>query len=355
MERIKHESLQREDMHLKTSENLQTDLRLLTNTLDEKDALARKYASDISETKLQLDQRNEQLSRLNKELVNSHLDNDALLKENNNADQDLRALFNSRKQAENEANNLLLLNDKITKSRIASDDNVRSTEIELVQHNRKLEDLKALLNDTKNAVFQKETDLDHANQQRNESRTEADRLLLKNHQLQGERDIFLKKREDLGYQISESKKKLDSAYIMMDSREKDLKETQNGIAYSERKAFEAKEEQLKLQKENETLQILLDKYRNDANLEKQLREEERFRKLQLSQEKRKLEQQAIQKELEAKAVKRELEKVQDTHERLLDNKDQLSQEINAIKQHANLLQSQNTTVFALDCLIFLVA
>ena len=66
--------------------------------------------------------------------------------------------------------------------------------------------------------------------------------------------------------------------------------------------------------------------------------------MELELEKKKLENETLSKDIEARSAKKELEKIRDTHGMLLEGHVQRTEELNALKQHAEVLENQNATL-----------
>ncbi len=95
-----------------------------------------------------------------------------------------------------------------------------------------------------------------------------------------------------------------------------------------------------LRNKNEIMRILLEKYKNEAELEKLHRAEQSVRNYELVRAKDRLSADVLLKKAEARSALRELRRM-DTA-KLLEEQDQAATELDAIRQHARLLEGQNS-------------
>ena len=160
---------------------------------------------------------------------------------------------------------------------------------------------------------------------------ESERLLDANLNLQVEKRALSRKEIELELELRKSKLKLDDALLLVEVKEKDMKSATRADVN-------------KLEQENESLRFLLEKYRNDVETQKRLRNDEIYQKLEIEREKKRVANEALDKELEARRAKRELAQYQESHGQLLDERSQILGELDTLKDHTELLASQNASV-----------
>ena len=347
-QRLDRDAREREELHQRKSDNLQADARILRKTLEEKDGELQQTRKNIASYKALADEKNYEIEQLKKDLAQYEADNAALQQQKRGVEADLALTRDSKKAAENETDHLLLLNDQLNKKQADTEARLRDSEAELGRLSRALEAAELEHARAQREVDQAEKDLDIARQGRKLNQAEADKQLVLNNRLQDEKAQLLQRNKDLDLQVQRASQKLDETLSVVTMKEKELRNVRSGAAIAEDKGLAATDELRKAQKENESLHLLLDKYRDDVDFQKKLREEEALKKYQLADEKKRLEREALTKSLEARSAQRELEVVQDRHEQLLGEKEQLATELDAMKQHAGVLESQNVTVSARD-------
>ena len=131
---------------------------------------------------------------------------------------------------------------------------------------------------------------------------------------------------------------------MVEDKEKEFAAVRSNSLLVDSKALGAQQELRRFNQENEKLRTLVDKYKDDAQFQKRLRDQESTEKYRLEEEKQRLSKEAILKDIEARTAKKELEKYQDTHGQLIEERVMTSQELQALKEHTHLLESQNDNV-----------
>eukprot|EP00826_Nyctotherus_ovalis_P047221 TRINITY_DN5406_c0_g1_i1.p2 TRINITY_DN5406_c0_g1~~TRINITY_DN5406_c0_g1_i1.p2 ORF type:complete len:265 (-),score=93.66 TRINITY_DN5406_c0_g1_i1:276-1070(-) len=257
---------------------------------------------------------------------------------------DLGALIDSRRRAEMDLIRLKEVNETSVRGVDAAITKERNSGVDLDNVRRKLSSLENEL-----AIVQKDhshslSALDLASDKQRSTQLDLNRLLDINEKLKGENSSLVVRIGGLEREFGQLRQRLEDASVVLGAREKELLGVRSEIVHVEDKAAETASELAHIHKENDTLKVVTDKYRNDADFQKKFREEEARQKLMLEEEKRRLEREALSKELEARNVKKELEQMHLTSERLMGNHDQLNQELEALRQHADLLESHNVNV-----------
>ncbi len=350
-QRLDRDAQEREELHAKKSDNLQADARILRTSLNEKEADLQKTRASIASYRALADEKSYQVEQLKKDIAQYEADNAALRLQKRGVEGDLAQARETRKTAEAEVDHLLRLNDQLTKKQAETETRLRESELELARLSRTLEAAEAERARAERDVAQAEKDLDIARDSRRLNQAEVDKQLALNNRLQNEKAGLVQRQQDLEAQVLRTGQKLDDSMAFLAAKEKELRSIRASTSIAEDKGAAASEELRKAQKDNESLHLLLDKYRDDVDFQRKLREEEALRKLQLEDEKKRLENEALAKSIEARSAKRQLEAVQDQHVQLIDQKGQLANELDALKHHANLLESQNFTVTALYDLV----
>jgi chromosome segregation ATPase len=342
--RMDADAREKEDLQYKKNSNLQEELRSANDLLAELERKTRDLSSDLTAHKALTDEKNGEITKIKRDITNVDAENTRLLREKRNAEADLATVKDGQNAARSEGETLSSYNNKLMEAKALEEKKLREAELEVATLSRRLREAQGELEDTQTLRIQKEKDLEVAQDIKQSSELEADSLYVKNKKLQDEKADWQIRNKDLELQVKKVNAKIDDLSVLIDSREKDARSTRLSANSAENNGLALKEEIFKFKKDNETYSLLLDKYRSDVDIQKKLREEESLRKVQLSGEKKKLEREALLKDIEARSAKKELEKIQESHDRLLDSKIQASQELDAIKQHAELLESQNTLV-----------
>ena len=167
----------------------------------------------------------------------------------------------------------------------------------------------------------------------------------KNLKLKDEKSNALKKIGDLELLLKQSTKRLDEISGLIKENDREEKSLQSNLEYIKRKDNDNRNEIYRLQAANEGLQMLLNKYRNDMSEHRKFAEEMSNKRTKLQEQKDRLSRETLAKKLEAQTAKEELKKLKGSHGRLMEDHANTAQELEALKDHTLLLESQNWTVF----------
>ena len=341
------ESRDREDVHYKNNDELHADIRTLKLALEDKQKDVKNAVTDLAAYKGLVDDKGAEISDLKKDVANCAADNAELLRAKKNAETDLAVVFDGKKAAQTEGDRVALSNERTTAAEAQTAERLTQNRLESAELQRKIERVNGLITDLGAVKRGKDADIGVTLQGKSSNQLEADRLVSINAQLQDDNRNLEISAKDSELLLAKQRQKLDDALVVLSGNEKELLVARAGLSSADGKALETGDRARKLLRENEVLQSLLDKYRGDVELQRKLRLAETSKKLELEEDKKKLEREVIHKELEAHSAKRELERVHSDHGRLLDDHQQLSQELGAIKEHAELLESQNVNVSSL--------
>ena len=342
--RAERDAKDREDLLRNKADLLQVEVRRLNDNASDKQKFVKDTSVEVSAYKDLLAEKNDEISRLRDDLAKTTEETEILAKEKKSLENELESFTESRRAAEAEVMRLKDVSDKLVRSHDLTTLKERDTAMEVARLNRKLQDIESELSLAQKERGQRENDTEIARESKRTAQRDLDRLLEMNAKFKDENAELNDRIRALDMELAKLSRRFDDSSMLLDAKEKELRNIRSSISYTEDKGLEANSEFARVKKENDTLQLLLDRYRGDAEFQKRLLEEEARKKMDLEQEKKKLERVALNKELEARDAKRELEQVQDVHGRLLDDRVQLSEELEALKQHAGLLESQNMNV-----------
>lgn len=342
--RTVRDAKEREDALLLKINDLQDDLKRLNVILSDKQAQLRSTDNELIATKqLYEDKLKEtanlrsKIAKLEDELKNAHL----LNRELQNKIEDISAQNIS---AHNEIDSLVLMNEKLTK--FNNEEIVKGRNLTDQYHilEGRFHDLQVENDLIKRSNTTKDQQIGDLDNSRRVAQKEIDVLRGNCAQYEVQLDNRDRKIKDMENQLSDLNNHLTVTLSKVESRENYINTLNEKNVKTEERAIRAESELNKLDKENNSLHDLLDKYRNDVEIHKKLREEQILKKYELEQEKKRLEREALNKDIEARTAKRELEKIQDTKQRLMGEHLYLNQELEALKEHAELLESQNSNV-----------
>lgn len=323
---------------------LQDEIQRLNESVRDRQNRLKDTGLEVSTYKNLLVDKDAELSKLRLELRNSNEENTLLTKDKQMLENELGALIDGRRRAEMDLIRLKEANENSIRGADVGRAKERDSGANLDGARRRLSALESEL-----AALQKDhahslSALDLARDKQRSTQLDLSRLLDINDKVTSENSSLVVRIGGLEREFGQLRQRLEDASAVLGTREKELLGVRSEIVRTEDKSAEAAGELAQMHKENDTLKVVTDKYRNDAEFQKKFREDEARQKLMLEEEKRRLEREALSKEFEARNVKKELEQIHLTSERLMGNHDQLNQELEALRQHAGLLESHNVTV-----------
>ena len=342
--RMDADAKERQDLQYRKTSTLQENLKRSNIALADIETEIRDQTRKLDEQKVLIDSRNEEIIRLRKTLNDLADEGERIQRAKNLLELELKNAREEHRAVERQVSGFVEESEQLKRVKAIEEDRMREAEAEVEQLRRRLRDIQAMSSGVEQEHAQKVKEIDETGQLQRYTQGEIDTLTVKNRQLQDDNEILGKKMEELEGQLRLANRKLDDVSRLVDEKEKELKQARGGAAQASGQELATREELRKFRQENENLQILLDKYKNDAQFHKRLREEEVNTKLKLEEEKQKLSREARMKELEAQNARRELERYQDSHGQLLEERMMTAQELEALKEHANLLESQNENV-----------
>lgn len=343
-ERLDKDIALREELQYKKQDNLNSELSALERTLVAKEQQIRQGNLDLNTYKELIEAKNYEISKMKKDIATHQSESIELSSHKKVVESDLAETEKTRKLAENETENMRYLNDRLRKSLVEIEASIKQSELDIASLTRKLQVAELELNDIEKKMVQRENEIELAKSGVKLSQNEADTLAIQNSKVKDENVRSSLKINDFEQEITRLTRQIDDANSLLAVKDKDYKSVISGTTYSNSQDIEARAEIRTLKQENDTLQSLLDKYKGDVELQRKIRNQEVLQKMELEEQKKRVEKEALNKSIEARIAKRELDKIQDSHERLLEDKQQLSQELSAVKEHADVLESQNKNV-----------
>eukprot|EP00831_Metopus_contortus_P001478 TRINITY_DN1052_c0_g1_i1.p1 TRINITY_DN1052_c0_g1~~TRINITY_DN1052_c0_g1_i1.p1 ORF type:complete len:570 (-),score=136.84 TRINITY_DN1052_c0_g1_i1:11-1525(-) len=332
---------EKEGLYFGRSSALDGDLSKLHMTLSDHELTIKQGSVELETYKRMVEDKNAELAKLKKDLMNYEGENVSIFSRKKSAEVELEVAKSSQKIAQSESDSLYLANERLKKDKMGSAEKLRGAELEVSRLQRKIEDAELELRGIQSLIAQRDRELSMAREGRLVSQSEGDHLLLSNSKLRDEKSDLLRKKADLELQLQVASKRLDDELYLADIKDKELRSMRSGVSLEETRGFDERETLKKLHRENETLNYLLDKYRDDVNVQRRLRNEETTKKLELSAEKKRVEREALMKDIETRAAQRELETAKSVQSSVTEDQIQLSQELSAVRDHADVLEHQN--------------
>eukprot|EP00826_Nyctotherus_ovalis_P016162 TRINITY_DN14661_c0_g2_i1.p1 TRINITY_DN14661_c0_g2~~TRINITY_DN14661_c0_g2_i1.p1 ORF type:complete len:369 (+),score=109.43 TRINITY_DN14661_c0_g2_i1:473-1579(+) len=138
--------------------------------------------------------------------------------------------------------------------------------------------------------------------------------------------------------------KYDDALRILSIHDNELKQLKTETELLKSKRLEASNELAELKHENEDLQKVLEQHKKGADFQKSLRDLHALKKIELEKERDALKHKACSGEKEKNTAMKRLREIKDSREQLLEEKEQMSKEMYALKEHAEVLESRNAVL-----------
>lgn len=342
--RAERDAKEREDALQFKISDLQDDLKRLNALLGEKQIQLKSTDNELITTKQLYEEKISEVAGLRVEIA--RLEDELRKAQISNRDLQTKIELESaqNRTANEEINSLVLMNEKLTKLNTEE----VAKERDLIDKHQILEgkykDLQIDNDVLRRSNTIKEQQISDVENSRRVAQNEIEVLRGNCSRYEAQLDNRDRKIKDMENQLADLNNHLTVTLSKIDSRENYITTLNEKNTKTEERAIRAEGELVRLQNECKTLRDLLGKYRSDIEIQKKLRENQILQKYELEQEKKRLEREALSKDIEARTAKRELEMVQGSKGRLLDEHYHLNQELEALKEHAEILESQNSNV-----------
>jgi len=332
---------EKEELYSKNILNLNEDLNFLRRSLDEKNLLQKELTNQLLSSRQILEGRSLEINKLKTEALN-HLEIKAkLVNEKKLLEVELLTSEEAKKTVQIELEKQLLLNNSLSESKKVDESKIRNKEYEIYEIHQKYakanKEVLLLSSDKKKL----EEDLDYQKEARYLQQKETENMLALNAKLASEKKALEEKAREVEFNLSRTEKKIVEISALIDIKEKELNQARLSLSFNEDKNVEASAALLKLKKEKEAMSVIAENYRREGELNKRLRDEQAIRARELEIEKTRLEKEALNKEVEALSAKKNLNKANELMNELHEGKYYIEKELNAMKEHTNVLERQN--------------
>lgn len=290
--------------------------------------------------------RTDEIGAVSREISAASANAGELVRRKKEMEQELAVEVSRRRDAQLEGERFSDSNNQLSVQNRNTEDVIRENELEIRRLNERLDMANREMADTNAAVRGNEGSIAVTVDEKQKLQREIESTMVANRRLEDENKELEVRARDLNIQTDQVTGKYKDTLLLIDGKERDLQVLKSNLARSEDRGAEARSQAIKIQQDNKVLQSLLDKYRDDVEVERRLREQEVARKLAVEEEKKRVERELVSNEMAARSAKKELELVQATKNQLADNHYQLNSELYALKEHAELLETQNSKVRA---------
>ena len=331
----------KEEMYIKDSNALKRDLELLKLSNDENAARNLELTREIGATKSLIDAKN-------LEIENKKMEIGFHLKENQKIEDDKKLIASQIFLTKDSKNNTLMEVEKgklsfelLAKSKKLDEQKIISLEYDALQKAKQFE---IANNEAKLLEYRKkqlEAELGMHKEANYKEKVENERLQLSNIKLQEEKSTIGQRAKTLENQILLLEYKIAEIVKQITRKEDEIKNAKLSINYSEGKNFEANNQLLALKREKDSMELLMQQYRKESELNKLIKDDEISKTTMLESKKKELENIVLSKEFETLAAKKELEKAELMKRELQEDHYYINNELIALQDHAKVLEKQN--------------
>lgn len=343
-QRVQQHSKQRCSLSSKKTDSSLVEMRRSEDILASRERDLRELKGEIATSDAVLSRKEEEVRRLRQDQAAYEEAIEELLREKRLLEDDLRSAERGQADAKRAAENLVVENERLSGERVMAGNRTRDVEEELLILRKKLEDEELRLEIARRGNAQREAEFTAIASSRSYNTGEATRIVAINQRLRGDNEEIARRVADIETQLARTREHCEDGAAILSGKQKELAQVKSGAGCLEERKLSLMGEVRKAREENEMLQRLLDKYREDTEFQKRLRDAEAARKVELQLDKRRLQSEALSKDIEARSTRKELDQVRSSHEDLLEHKQQLGDELSVLRQHAELLEVQNKSL-----------
>lgn len=342
--RFESEAKGKEEALARRHEDFKEEIQRLHMLLDSSEGELKDKHSCLSRHKVLLEDKSVEISKQRRILADLDEEGIRIQRMKFSLQQELQAIRNDHRLAEQGANRRIEDGEVLKRAKALEEDRLHNLLVEADALRRRLADVQGTADLAERLCSQKDSEIVETVQAKKHIQDEAATVSIKNDRLQGDKESLLKRIQDIELQSRLATQKLADLADSLNAKDNEVRSLRSSAAYAESKEASIRQDLRKLQTENESLQILLDRYRKDASVQKRLRDEESLQKYRLEEEKQRLAREALAKDIQAQNARSQLLRFQGSHNQLLEERAMVSQELEAVKEHANLLESQNVNV-----------
>eukprot|EP01022_Parablepharisma_sp_SALTPOND_P034420 TRINITY_DN91724_c0_g1_i1.p1 TRINITY_DN91724_c0_g1~~TRINITY_DN91724_c0_g1_i1.p1 ORF type:complete len:415 (+),score=92.32 TRINITY_DN91724_c0_g1_i1:381-1625(+) len=326
-------------------QNLEEDFARLNTLLEEKHQQLLNTDKALTEAKGIIEQKGKEIAKLKAEASKHVEEATRVFKEKRDVERDLANALERQKAAQEDVQKLESLNDSLVNENKEFQEKVQDLAIENSKLKDDLDSTSREAETLSKNLQQKEKELEANREARRNNQKEIEKLSSLNTKISGENLNLNRALSEKESELERLKKQCEDTLRLLDTREEELVDLNKNMEGIENRLLDTEERLARTQRENDTIKTQYIKAKEEIISQKKLRDDELIKAHELEQEKKRLEREALNKDLEARSAKRELEKVHEDQAKLLEGHSQLSQELEALREHTGLLETQNFSVF----------
>eukprot|EP00831_Metopus_contortus_P076651 TRINITY_DN7085_c0_g1_i6.p1 TRINITY_DN7085_c0_g1~~TRINITY_DN7085_c0_g1_i6.p1 ORF type:complete len:418 (-),score=73.29 TRINITY_DN7085_c0_g1_i6:206-1459(-) len=302
--------------YIKKMENLEEDLARINEILEAKHQQLKESETENHKIKDTVEERNREIQVLKLNLTQEMEEKRKTYDNMKEMEREMHQAFDNAKATQEEIDRVVALNERLTQANRECIAKENETAEQCRQLNRELTDTSRELEALKQERAQQQKELEAVREARRTNQKEVERLSSANSKLQQETDTLNREIRELESKIGDTNKRLNDTLEIVEEKEQEITELHDKVFSMESNAVRLESANASLTKENEGLKALLDK---SSPAQQRLSSSAKKRKQELG----------MSPSLE--------------HSRI-EEKFQMNQELDALRQHASLLETQNQSL-----------
>lgn len=322
-------------------EILRAELKQVRQSLEEKSSNIRSINAEVNAWRKLSDSKKSELSKAKNEFKDLSELNMKFLGEKNTLTAHLGLNERSINQLIQQLESLKSSNFELTENKLTQNEKILQLKenIELTSiHLSKAKEETLTLSAQKRQLLE---EFEKQREERVKSKSEIEKLSFLNSNVLNDNARLVEKSNELEFQKLRLEENIINTKKLIELKEKEIVEIKSHISYSESKKFESNFELEKLQKEKESLELLMIHYKEDADKNKIQRNDIVLKSIEIENQKKSLQSLLAVKEIETYETKKNIEKVAENKSFLAEEHLNLSRELEAMKDHTSVLEKQN--------------
>lgn len=340
----KNEYRESEAIQMEQKDHLLNEIGNLKELIDEKIKQLNDLNTDLKVYKEAADIKTGEITKIKREIFRNSEENTNCIQVKREFEKEIVLETKKKDAIQLDIDQLYQRNEMIEKDEAELCKKIKENEHEIIKLKRAANELDAKFIEEESLRKKRDNDFVVIIEEKKQGDMAIDDFVCSTKLMEKEKEGIIEKANDLECQINYINCKINDNCSLLSKKDNEIKNARKELNFIEEQNLDLGQAVLEAQKENHSLVELLENYKKEANTHKKLRDSEISKKNILEKEKIWLENKVIEKKQEARETKYNLSKVNENHEKLLNHHYNLNKELDALKDHTELLASQNNNV-----------
>ena len=336
------EAKERDAGYQKKITNMDEDYKKLNELLAAKHQQLKETESELLKAKEVINEKSTEIIVLRAQFETNKEETLKHTEERKSMEKEYNGIIEARKSMQVELDRVITLNDRLTKANKESIDKERERSVENGSQEKHIDELNTEIEMVRKDFEQKLKELEIVKESKKATQKDLDKATITITKLQEELSRVGDNSKDLDEDRTSLNKRLNETIEILGCKEDEIKALQKSLNAYEERMMDGDNISVKLGQDYDLLKLSFDRCEEELIRQKQLMTDEVSLRRQLESENKRLERELISRDMEVKSSKKESDKV--TVNKLLEDRYQLTQECEALREHASILQTQNQSV-----------